>query len=93
MIRRRTLYDRIEPFDRHELIDSSDPKDAIEPTDRTEPTEPTDSTDPFDPIDSTESSDHSDHLEFGSGLVTWTDATNRCLRRWVQEESADAPSR
>jgi hypothetical protein len=61
----------IEPIDRHEAIDSSEPADVIEATDRTEPTEPTDRADPMEPIDRTEPfeaidrtefSDHSDHL-------------------------------
>jgi hypothetical protein len=58
----------IEPIDRHEPIDSSDPADPIEraeptePIDRTEPTEPIDRTDPVEPIDRTEFSDDIGHL-------------------------------
>jgi hypothetical protein len=59
----------IEPIDRHEAIDSSDPADAIEPTDSTEPTEPIDRTEPLEAIDRTESSDHSDHLLVSSSAA------------------------
>jgi hypothetical protein len=63
MMLQRDMNDMIEPIEKHEPIDSSDPADAIEPADRTEPTEATDNADPFEPIDKTESSDHRDHLE------------------------------
>ncbi len=63
MTLQRAMNDMIEPIDRHELMDKSEPAEAIEPTERIEPTEPTDSAEPLEPIDNTESSDHNDHLE------------------------------
>ena len=69
-VRQRALNDMIEPIDRQEQIDKSDPHDAIEPIDRIEPIDPTDNTEPLEPIDSTEFSDHSDHLELLSTART-----------------------
>ncbi len=71
----------IEPIERQEPIDNSDPHDAIEPTDRIEPMDPTDNTEPLQPIDSTEFSDLSDHLEPSPALRTqgMLDATPSAL--------------
>jgi hypothetical protein len=60
----------IEPIDRQEQIDKTDPHDAIEPTDRIDPTDPSDNTEPLEPIDRREFSDQSDHLELLSAVRT-----------------------
>jgi hypothetical protein len=85
MTLQRDMKDMIEPIDKHEPIDSSDPADAIEPADRNEPTEATDNADPFEQIDKTESSDHKDHLELSRA--------RRIDRSYGHPTRRDAPRR